>query len=254
MIISAETFSFLAILSIFVTMASLLLLFMIISFEKQIADLSFEKEQIELMKSLQESTYMQLNQQIHPHFLFNTISLLIGLARLNRIDTLIKSMESLALFLKFKYQAKDPLIPLSSEIDYTNSYLKIQGLRFSDRLTITQSIDEETLDFRIPPYLIQTLTENSFKHGLEKKVGKLTLHIETKNESDYFSITVTDNGLGFEDANLEDAIANGHGLLNIKQRLDMLFTNSSMELLTGLLHVETSIRVCIPKSDAERKY
>ncbi|MDW0116222.1 histidine kinase [Sporosarcina thermotolerans] len=247
MIISSETFSFLSIMSVFVTMAALLLLLMVISFEKQISDLSHEKREMELTNSLQQSTYMQLNQQIHPHFLFNTISLLIGLARLNRLDTLIKSLESLSLLLKFKYQNKDPLIPLHSEIEYTKSYLRIQGLRFSNRLTIEWSIDASTLDYLIPPYLIQTLTENAFKHGLEKKVGQLLLQLETKNENDHFSITITDNGLGFEHLSLEKAMENGHGLLNLKQRLDLLFTNSLMELVKGRSG-ETSIRIQIPKS------
>lgn len=106
MLITYETFSVFAIFSIFVPMAGAIILMMVLAFEKQIDTLSFEKQQMVLENTAQESKYMRLNQQIHPHFLFNTINLMLGLASLNRIDTLIKAMETLSLFLKFKYQIK----------------------------------------------------------------------------------------------------------------------------------------------------
>src|SRR4051812_23124127 len=98
--ISYETFSLFVILSIFVPLTGAVILMMLLAFERQISALSFEKQKIVLEKTLQESQYMQLNQQIHPHFLFNTINLMLGLARLKRIDTLISALESLSLFLK----------------------------------------------------------------------------------------------------------------------------------------------------------
>lgn len=244
--ISYETFSLFVIFSIFVPLTGAVILMMLLAFERQISALSFEKQKIVLEKTLQESQYMQLNQQIHPHFLFNTINLMLGLARLKRIDTLISALESLSLFLKFKYQVKDPLIPLEKEWEYTKYYLKIQQMRFRDRLTIEEEIAESTSQSLVPPYLLQTLTENAFKHGLEKKPGPLKLLIKAVDQTDSILLQIEDNGLGLDGRSLEELVKNGHGLANVQQRLMLLFKNSTLDIREDHGHGVT-VSVTIPK-------
>ncbi|MFE4522560.1 sensor histidine kinase [Cytobacillus firmus] len=252
MLITYETFSLFAIFSIFVPMAGAIILMMVLAFEKQIDTLSFEKQQVVLENTLQESKYMQLNQQIHPHFLFNTINLMLGLARLNRIDTLIKAMETLSLFLKFKYQIKEQLIPLKKEWEYTKYYLKIQELRFHNRLTITEDIDEEALKHYVPPYLLQTIVENSFKHGLEKKPGPLSLSIKTVSHKDSITLYVEDNGLGIGHYSFEDMLAKGQGLSNVKKRLDLLFQTSDLDISKNEQDGAT-VKITLPKVEFQEE-
>ncbi|NUH83300.1 histidine kinase [Bacillus firmus] len=252
MLITYETFSLFAIFSIFVPMAGAIILMMVLAFEKQIDTLSFEKQQAVLENTLQESKYMQLNQQIHPHFLFNTINLMLGLARLNRIDTLIKAMETLSLFLKFKYQIKEQLIPLKKEWEYTKYYLKIQELRFHNRLTITEDIDEDALKHYVPPYLLQTLVENSFKHGLEKKPGPLSLSIKAVSHKDSITLYVEDNGLGIGDYSFEDMLAKGQGLSNVKKRLDLLFQTSDLDIFKNEQDGAT-VKITLPKVELQEE-
>ncbi|MCA1033722.1 histidine kinase [Bacillus infantis] len=233
MLLSYETFSLFAIFSIFIPMAAAIILMMILAFEKQIDTLSFEKKQALLENTLQESKYMQLNQQIHPHFLFNTINLMLGLARLKRIDTLIKAMETLSLFLKFKYQVKEPLIPFEQELKYTEYYLKIQELRFLNRLAIVTEIETGTLSCQVPPYLLQTLAENAFKHGLEKKPGPLCLTIRASIQEECMILKVEDNGLGTGELTFEEMLTKGSGMANAQKRLRLLFKEATLLLEPG---------------------
>lgn len=252
MLITYETFSLFAIFSIFVPMAGAIILMMVLAFEKQIDSLSFEKQQVVLENTLQESKYMQLNQQIHPHFLFNTINLMLGLARLNRIDTLIKAMETLSLFLKFKYQIKEQLIPLKEEWKYTQYYLKIQELRFRNRLTITEDIEETALEHVVPPYLLQTIVENSFKHGLEKKPGPLFLSIKAVNQTDSITLYVEDNGLGIGDHSFDEMMTKGQGLSNVKKRLELLFNRADLDIYANEQNGAT-VKITIPKVEIKKE-
>lgn len=106
-------------------------------------------------------------------FLFNTLNTILSLARLQRTDEVVKSLEIFSLFLKGKYKTTDLLIPISEELAYTNYYIEIQKMRFRSRLSINITSSEDLQNAYIPPFVIQTLVENSFKHGLEKKLVKL---------------------------------------------------------------------------------
>ncbi|MFD1736985.1 sensor histidine kinase [Bacillus salitolerans] len=198
-------------------------LFSILAFEREIDFLTHENQRIHLEKELKESEYLQLNQQIHPHFLFNTINLVLGLARLQKTEQLIKVLEHLSLFLKFKYQLREQLIPFSQELDYTKHYLTIQQIRLGERLTITYDVGTKDHDILIPPYLLQTLTENAFKHSLEKKVGQVELVIRFTTDETNAYLEVIDNGIGEIPANFDIDSSSGHGLRNIQSRFSLLF-------------------------------
>ncbi|CAH0283954.1 Sensor histidine kinase YehU [Peribacillus sp. Bi96] len=203
-------------------MGAIALLFLFI-FEKRIDLLENKNKEIRLEQALQEAQYNKLNQQIQPHFLFNTLNVILGLARLNRTAELIRALEAFSQFLKFKYKASEPLIPLSQEIQYTQHYLDIQSLRFGDRLKIDMVCPDQLSIALVPPFILQTLVENSFKHGLEKKVGEALLHIRFHQNSQTVYLVVKDNGLMGNTTTFTDE--GGHGLDNIKKRLYLYFSD-----------------------------
>lgn len=209
--------------SIIAPIAAAITLFMVLAFDRELDFLKSQNLQIKMEKELQYSEYMQLNQQIQPHFLFNTMNLLLGLARLKRIDQLIEVMEHFSKFLQFKYHVKDQLIPFSAEHAYTKHYLAIQKSRFGERLRVEE--DVRNTDQEVPPYLLQTLVENAFKHGLEKKSGDVILIIRFRRNEDLVTLEVLDNGLGITEDHSDASTTekSGHGLDNIKRRLHLLF-------------------------------
>ncbi|AOH56551.1 ATPase [Peribacillus muralis] len=211
-------------------MGAIALLFLFI-FEKRIDLLENKNKEIQLEQALQEAQYNKLNQQIQPHFLFNTLNVILGLARLDRKAELIRALEAFSQFLKFKYKASEPLIPLAQEIQYTQHYLDIQSLRFGDRLKIDMSCPDHLTIALVPPFILQTLVENSFKHGLEKKVGEALLHIQFHLEAETMHLIVKDNGyIGNATSAAEEG---GHGLDNIQKRLHLYFSSRARLMINS---------------------
>ncbi|MEK5382406.1 sensor histidine kinase [Niallia sp. FSL W8-0635] len=181
--------------------------------------LHMENKQIQLEKQLQQMEYEQLSQKIRPHFLFNSLNAMMSLARLKRNDDLITAMEQFSLFLKYQHADQTALVLFERELFHTNNYLSIQQLRFGKKLTIAYELDERAYQTQLPSYTLQTLVENAFKHGLEKKRGEKHLMIALKRHGDWVRLTVSDNG----DRAIEQKSGHGTGLENIKKRLELLF-------------------------------
>jgi sensor histidine kinase YesM len=199
--------------------------------EKKIHFLEMKNRQIHLEKELRESEYLQLTQQIEPHFLFNALNSLLGLVRLRKMEQLQPAFESLVQFLRYKYSIKEQLSPLAAELDHTRQYVEIQKLRFGNRLQVRWEIDPDLTQVLIPPYLLQTLVENAFKHGLEQTEEDPVLSIRLRGEENRVWLQVSDNGPGF----LADPFAGnaaGIGLQNMKRRLQLLFGENG-QLIIG---------------------
>ncbi len=188
--------------------------------EEKIKRLDLEKKAIEIELKL-------LQAQIEPHFLFNTLSIIISL-----IDTDPEKartmMEHFACFLRTSFLiARDKTITISQEIGIIINYLNIHGVRMEDRLSYKINIPDSLLDYRIPPLLIQPLVENSIKHGLEPKIGGGEILIQGEIEENVVKITIADSGIGIN----ESIIGNGIGLDNIRKRLRMFYNENGRLIL-----------------------
>ncbi|MFD1037296.1 sensor histidine kinase [Virgibacillus byunsanensis] len=241
-------FAALILISVLAPIAGAIALLFTLSFEREMDILKIENKKVKLEKELQQSEYMQLNQQIQPHFLFNSMNVLLSLARLQKIDYLIETMEHLTMFLRFKYQIHEQLIPVKMELDYTKHYLAIQRVRFGERLSVSINVaHQEAGTALIPPYLVQTLVENAFKHGIEKKVGPVHLNISVSIiYEDKILLEVIDNGIGLKDRTLDMKKSKGHGLKNIDRRLDLLFEGKYQFLIESHKIGGTKVKVIWP--------
>jgi two-component system, LytTR family, sensor histidine kinase AlgZ len=197
------------------------LLFLFI-FEKRIDLLEKQTREIALERELQTALYNQLNQEIQPHFFFNTLNSILSLARLDRKTELIQSIETLSKLLKFKYQTSDTFITISDELTYIGYYLDIQKTRFRDRLQFQMEAEPAVSQAIIIPFLIQTLVENAFKHSFEMYIGDAILTIDVKKVENEVQVTVWNSSSGERDENPTDS---GLGLENIAKRLELLFPN-----------------------------
>ncbi|MGY0692403.1 sensor histidine kinase [Virgibacillus sp. FSP13] len=143
---------------------------------------------------------------------------------------MIDTIENLSVFLRFNYQVEDHLIPFDKELHYTKSYLAIQKTRFGSALTVNEEIDTEIENTLVPPYLLQTITENAFKHGLNKKVGEKVLSITFYKVDRNVFIEVMDNGHGVsKNVDLTNETT-GYGLYNIKRRLELAFGEGNIQI------------------------
>lgn len=225
--LSYESFFLIILLSILGPFLGVLGLFFYNVFEKQIYLLQVENRKVSLEKELETRRYLQLHQQIQPHFLFNALNSMFSLIRLKKYDELAKSFEHMILYLRSLYnQNNNSVSPLAEEISYTKNYLEIQKLRFRERLSIKWQIEfaAQVEEIFIVQYLLQTLVENAFKHGLEKVEDELLLTITIKkSKNGKVELIVMDNGPGFNYDPFKDFTGPGVGLNNIRKQLDYLY-------------------------------
>ena len=181
-----------------------------------------------------------LKVQLHPHFLFNTLHNINSLIY-EAPDTARRVLTLLKRFLQISIERVNKQeVPLRDELEFTGTYLSIEKTRFSDRLTIEKEIDDETLEARVPSFLLQPLVENAIKHGISKKMQPGVLKITSKREGSRLRLSVEDNGPGLNGTFNSEGV----GLENIKQRLNQLYSEPSFRLLRsplGGLKVEIEI-------------
>lgn len=223
--INYSAFTVIITVSILAPIVGAISILAMVVFERQLDLLKSQNTELALESELRQMQYIQLNQQIQPHFFFNTLNLLLSLARLKRTEELVRSLEHFSLFFRYNHQEKGALIPIAQELQFTQHYLAIQQMRFGDRLKVTVDCPPELDTAFIIPYMLQTLVENSCKHGLEHQVGEARIAIQFSSDGQFLTLEVTDNGvpMNFE----EDSIHlehSGLGLKNVRGRLNLLFS------------------------------
>lgn len=185
-----------------------------------------ELSQIEEEKNLRAKAELNaLQAQINPHFLFNAINTIVSMIRTDP-DEARELLIYLSEYFRNNMQFNRNMISVGDELKHIEAYLKIEEARFGDKLTVVYEVDE-TIDFQIPPLLIQPLVENAVKHGLFPKGSNGKVLIRILEDSEKLVLTVEDDGVGMSDEVKKDAI----GLKNVEKRLKNVYgSNYNLEI------------------------
>lgn len=178
-----------------------------------------EKEQTELILKNKEMQISLLKSQINPHFLFNTLNSISTLMHSSK-DQARKVITQLSDIFRYALDSHTgKMVKLADEVDFIESYIRIQQVRFGDRLTFEKEIDPACLGLSIPPMILQPLVENSVKYGIAPKEegGTISLMIRHERRGVYFE--VRDNGLGSQAKKVMDGSSSGVGMRNTDLRL-----------------------------------
>lgn len=175
----------------------------------------------ELERENLQSELKFLRSQINPHFLFNTLNSLYGLAqeRSDRAPEVVLKLSELMSFVL--YESDLETIPLSRELKYIRNYIELEELRYGDRFTCNLGISGDT-SVLIPPLLLLPFIENSFKHGIknESDHGWITMQVNVVNHVFVFKI---ENSIAHGDEKKENGTTGGLGIANVARRLSLLF-------------------------------
>jgi two-component system, LytTR family, sensor kinase len=191
-----------------------------ILYYRESRDRAFRTSQLETR--LVEAHLKALQQQLHPHFLFNTLHAISTLMHrdVEAADrTLMRLSDLLRLSLEHTGQHE---IPLQAELDFLSKYLLIEQTRFADRLIVRFDVHPETLDRMVPNLILQPLVENAIKHGVARKSGPGHVDISARREGDKLRMEVRDDGVGLSEDALT-ALQKGIGVSTTRARLQHLF-------------------------------
>ena len=167
----------------------------------RIRDMIIEINETHQMKEhLAEAKIRELQMQMNPHFLFNSLSLVVRHIQLDEKDTSIQLIHSISRILRSSIEIKSLAIPLDDEIDLLQAYLYIQKLHLRGRVSFYLDVRKSFVDkeYKIPPLTIQPLVENSVQHGLKDKIKDGKVEIMITEKTDHIEVVVADNGIGFQ--------------------------------------------------------
>jgi len=168
---------------------------------------------------LTQSRILTMMSQIRSHFVFNILNAISGMCKYDPE----KADETVVRFARYlrnniDIMEDDKMLPFTTELQRLEDYVILEQVRFGDRIEFVTDLG--ITDFMIPPLLLQPIVENAIKHGITKKVDGGTIRLSTWQENDMIYISVVDNGVGFDEQELEKE--KSVGLKNIRFRLKHL--------------------------------
>ena len=218
--------------------------------EKKAANLQLRASQ--LQTQLTDARLEALRTQLQPHFLFNTLNSIMVLLRKGNYAEAEDMLSGVAELLRCAFDSHTPAeVPLHQEIDFIRRYLKIEQIRFGDRLRVEYELAEQALNTAVPTFVLQPVVENAIRHGISRMRNGGRLHIRAAICEQNVVLEVTDSGAG---PNSHPSIQNGRGigLGNLRARLAQLYGTTSSFELSGLAGEGTRARITLPVRFAVR--
>lgn len=202
-----------------------------------------------------------LQNQINPHFLYNTLDCIRGMAIEQGADNIEEMTRALSGMFRYSISRKGKIKALmEEELANVNNYLRIQQYRFRNKKNITETIDPAAKKCCVPKLLIQPIVENAVFYGLEPKTGERNLNIEAYCTGKKLIVKVEDNGVGMSFDKLRtinDAMCSGVsmgdngrgtqlGIVNVNERLRLLYGEEFGLRIFSCPKVGTTIEMVLP--------
>jgi two-component system sensor histidine kinase YesM len=228
-------------------------------------------EMIERIQSLIDQVYVEqrskreaelriLQEQIKPHFLYNTLDNIQWLAQENRVADVIRMVGALTRLFRIGLSKGREFIPLSDELEHVDSYLCIQKMRYEDKFDYSIRCDHSLRTRQVLRLMLQPLVENAIYHGIKERRGPGTLSIEARSEGGDIVLVVRDDGVGMNEptlarlaASLDDGgpAIGGYGIRNVHERIRLTFGKPYGLSFKSVLGTGTEVTVRHPNVDAE---
>jgi len=217
-------------------------------------------ENIEKERLLKESQLINLQMQMDPHFLFNTLNTVSRTAMFENAVETQKLIIAVSKIMRYNLDHKGKLVDLKKEIEVLKAYLTIQETRFKEQMDFEINTDGDLSDIKIPPMIIQPIVENSIIHGLADtdSEGKVVLNI--KRYKDKVEIVIKDNGVGMDADKLNEILSEKEnekkfkqknkkreslGIMNVKKRLELHYGHNLL-FIKSKINQGTEVKIKIP--------
>ncbi len=186
-------------------------------------EISKREEETARKKLLTELQF--LKSQINPHFLFNTLNNIYGLARKKSDDTAEVVMKLSKLLRFMLYETSHPSIKIEDELKVVKDYIELEQLRYGSRLEISYHEDIDKQDQQITPLILIPFVENAFKYGLSETRFKSHIHISTKLKNQRLTFSIENSK-----SETEGRPGEKIGLKNVKRQLELLYPEHDLQI------------------------
>ncbi|WP_282939256.1 sensor histidine kinase [Paenibacillus sp. RC67] len=212
-----------------------------------------------------ETELKVLQSQMNPHFLYNSLETLRGMALDQDMDDIGSMAASLAKLLRYNLKNASPKVTLQEELSFCEVYLRIQKYRFEERLEYELDVPDWALEQNIAKFSLQPIVENSMIHGIEPGVGLMHIRITAERDSEHsFCVVILDTGVGMSDEQLQyihrdlegkDVLAGGAhiGIANVHRRIAYLYGPTFGVSLQSASGHGTVVRIRLPYIEASEE-
>lgn len=213
-----------------------------------------------------QAQYLALQNQINPHFLYNTLESIRGEALIAGLGGVADMTEALAKFFRYTITKVENLVSVEEELDNCETYFLIQKYRFGSRLQLHILYEEESresiMNCKIPKLTLQPILENSIIHGTELKIGTGNLTIQFEQTDKRLIIRISDDGAGMDEQTLaklnrqlgrggraltdQEEKRGGIALVNVNNRIHLLFGEEYGMHIYSIKGKGTDVEVTLP--------
>ncbi|MDC7235109.1 MAG: sensor histidine kinase [Spirochaetales bacterium] len=198
-----------------------------------------------------------LQNQINPHFLYNTLDSIVWLAENEKSEDVITTVVALARFFRISISKGKNFISVRNEIAHIRNYLTIQKIRYIGKFEYEFEIDKDIYDYKVMKLILQPLVENAIYHGVGEETGLIT--IRGRKEDQFLIFEVENTGYGIPEERIQQIyrILRGEeegqsvGLRNVYQRLKLYYGDDAELIISSELDEMTNIRLVIPTGPQE---
>ena len=212
-------------------------------------ELSLKQKEIELK---------MLQSQMNPHFLYNSLETIRGMALEENQEHIATMSSMLGKLLRYNLKNNPAPVSLEEEMKFCEMYLQIQSFRFEDRFEHTWDIPQWARDFQVVKFSLQPIVENCYIHSMGCNVRKITINIAAfRNSKTSFVVQISDNGVGIPDNTVKEVTKkmeqmttsnNGVniGIINVHQRIRNLFGSEYGVSIESNKGVGTTVKLHMP--------
>ena len=225
---------------------------------KRIRDLA--EKIVQEQENQRKSELKALQNQINPHFLYNTLDSIIYMIDKGENQKAEEMIVALSKFFRISISKGRTIIPLKDEIEHVRNYLLIQKIRFGEHFSYYINVDQDLYQYSCLKLILQPLVENAIEHGLndDENDGRIDINVYQAEKNIIFE--VKDNGYGISEERLktiyqsfkDDSIHEGVGLKNVYQRVKIYYGDSADLIINSIIDEGTIIRIIIPKEEAKK--
>lgn len=207
-----------------------------------------EVEAAQMQRKLQEIRFAQLQSQIKPHFLFNTLSTIAALAREEGAPLSENLILRLSSFFRYSLESGEAIVTLGRELQLLQDYIELQETRYGDRIIFEVMADPALNGTEVPKFILQPLVENSIVHGLRERSEPGRVRVRTRRTRRGITITVTDNGCGFDASRPLGGQRQSVGIANISERMRL---NGGRVDVFSMVGVGTCVKILVGGEDSD---